>query len=69
MKRLEDDGRLELAGPFSDHSGGMLVLRNVSADEARGIAEADPFVISGAETYEIRKLEVSCRANNHMGMG
>lgn len=69
LKRLEDSGRLEICGPFSDHSGGMVILRAVSAEEARAIAEADPFVVSGTETYEIRRLELSCRANNHMGMG
>lgn len=69
LKRLEDGGRLEICGPFSDHDGGMVVLRAVTAEEARAIAEADPFVVSGVESFEIRRLEVSCRANNHMGMG
>ena len=69
LKRLEDRGQLELCGPFPDHNGGMVVLRGVSAEEAQAIAESDPFVSSGAETCELRKLEVSCRDNNHLGMG
>lgn len=69
LEQLERQGRLELCGPFPEHRGGMVVLRGVSEDEARAIAEADPFVTSGAETYELRKLEVSCRENNHLGMG
>ena len=69
LKRLEDRGQLELCGPFPDHDGGMVVLRGVSEEEARAIAEADPFVASGAETFELRKLEVSCRDNKHLGMG
>ena len=69
LKHLEDKGQLELCGPFPDYNGGMVVLRGVSTDEARAIAEADPFISSGAETYELRKLEVSCRDNNHLGMG
>ncbi|MBN1630003.1 MAG: flavin reductase, partial [Thermoleophilia bacterium] len=69
LKRLEDRGQLELCGPFPDHDGGMVILRGVSVEEAREIAEADPFISSGAETYELRKLEVSCRDNNHLGMG
>jgi len=69
LKRLEDGGQLELCGPFPDHNGGMVILRGVSAEEARAIAEADPFITSGAEAYELRKLEVSCRDNNHLGMG
>ena len=65
---LGERGRLELCGPFGDKRGGMVVLRDVSEEEARALAEADPFVSSGAETYELRKLEVSCRDNDHMGM-
>ena len=69
LKRLEDHGQLELCGPFPEHDGGMVILRGVSEQEAQAIAEVDPFVSSGAETYELRKLEVSCRDNNHLGMG
>jgi len=69
LKVLEEQGQLDLCGPFSDKKGGIVVLRGVSEEEARAIAEADPFVSSGAETYELRKLELSCRDNNHMGMG
>jgi len=69
LKRLEDRGQLDLCGPFPDHNGGIVILRGVSADQAQAIAEADPFITSGAETYELRKLEVSCRDNNHLGMG
>lgn len=58
-----------MAGPFPDHRGGMVVLRAASEEEARAIAEADPFVSSGAETYELRKIELSCRDNKHLGMG
>ena len=45
------------------------LVQGVSEMEAHTIAVDDPFVSSGAETFEIRKLEVSCRENNHMGMG
>jgi uncharacterized protein YciI len=69
LKRLEEQGRLELSGPFCDKKGGIVVLRGMSEAEARAIAEADPLVSSGAETFELRKIEVSCRENNHMGMG
>lgn len=69
LKRLEHDGRLDLAGPFPDGRGGMVIVRVASEDEARTIAEADPFVTSGAETYELRRWELSNRDNNHQGMG
>lgn len=69
LKKLEEVGKLELCGPFPNHDGGMVILRGVTEEEAHVIAEADPFVSSGAETYELRKWELSCRENNHMGMG
>jgi uncharacterized protein YciI len=69
LKRLEDQGLLELCGPFPDHAGGMVILRRCSEAQARAIAEADPFVTSGAETYELRRWELSHRGNQHMGIG
>lgn len=39
------------------------------ARRATWIAEADPFVKEGAETCEVRAWELSCRENNHLGMG
>jgi uncharacterized protein YciI len=69
LKRLQTEGRLDLCGPFPDHDGGMVVLRATNEAEAKAIAESDPFVSSGAETYELRRLEVSSRDNNHLGMG
>ena len=69
LKRIDDAGNLELCGPFADYRGGMVILRGVTAQQARAIAESDPFVTSGAETYELRTLDLSARENDHMGMG
>jgi hypothetical protein len=41
-------GRVRLAGPFADGSGGMVVYQNVSRDEAERLAREDPAVSSGA---------------------
>ena len=69
LELLDEKGQLILCGPFSDYNGGMVIIRASSYDEAKEIAESDPFVKSGAETYELRTLELSCKENNHMGMG
>ncbi len=53
MKKLFDDGRLILGGPFTDGSAGMALLKASSAGEAKGIANADPCVISGVFTPEV----------------
>lgn len=69
LKQLDRRGRLVLCGPFQDHKGGMVIVKAASLDEAREIAEADPLVRENVETYELRAWELSCEANNHMGMG
>jgi uncharacterized protein YciI len=69
LKRLDAKGVLELCGPFSDDDGGMVILKGCSSEEAREIAISDPFVKEGYETFELRRWEISCQENNHMGMG
>lgn len=69
LKELDRKGQLVLCGPFSDFRGGMVILKASSFEEAKEIAEADPFVMTGFESYELRTWELSCEENNHMGMG
>ena len=69
LRSLQGEGKLILCGPFSDHSGGMIVLNASSKEEAEKIAENDPFVISGSRTYQVRTWQLSCEENNHLGMG
>lgn len=69
LRRLDAAGQLELCGPFADHTGGMVIVRANSMEEARAIAAADPFVAEGVEDFEVRLWQLSCEANNHLGMG
>lgn len=69
LKELDDQGKLELCGPFADYRGGMVILKGVTYEEAKAIAEADPYVSSGTESYELRTWELSTASNGHMGMG
>ena len=69
LKQLEQSGQLVLCGPFADYEGGMIVFRAESYEQAKSIAESDPFVTSGVEKYELRTWQLSCKENNHMGMG
>jgi len=60
MIDLEKKGLVFASGPFSDAQGnprgnGMTILRTANAEEARKIAEADPFVIHGVRTFEIQE--------------
>lgn len=69
LKRLEDVGRLVLCGPFKGYQGGMVIVRADSYEAAKKIAEADPFIREGVESFELRTWELSCKENNHLGMG
>lgn len=69
LRRLDRDNKLVLCGPFADYEGGMIIIRVSSLDEAHSIAKSDPFVENEVEKYEIRTWQLSCEANNHMGMG
>lgn len=63
VERLEVNGQLELAGPFSD-GGDMLIIRGTSEAQARAIAEADPLVSTGSKTYELKKWALGNRRHH-----
>ncbi len=42
LDRLRQQGQLELAGPFTDKSGGAYVIRADSLEQARAVAFSDP---------------------------
>jgi uncharacterized protein len=69
LRELDRDGRLVLCGPFVDYKGGMIIIKAASYEEADETARKDPFVSSGAESYELRTWELSCEDNNHLGAG
>src|SRR3954452_2958722 len=60
MIALERRGVVFASGPFLGASGkpagdGMTILRTASSEEARRIAEADPFYVQGLRKFEIRE--------------
>jgi uncharacterized protein len=63
MIGLEKSGVLFASGPLSDGSGppsgaGLTILRAASAEAARAMAEADPFVRSGLRTFELKEWTI-----------
>ena len=57
VQGLIASGKASIAGPFLDNSriAGVFVLNAASADEAREIEEADPFVKTGGFSIEVLK--------------
>jgi uncharacterized protein YciI len=60
MIELEKKGVVFASGPLTSEGGeprgdGMTILRTASAEEARKIAEGDPFYRQGLRTFEVRE--------------
>jgi uncharacterized protein len=54
MAKLDQAGRVLLAGPLTDKSGSLIVIDMPSMDEARAFLESDPYVTEGVfAQYEI----------------
>ena len=53
LRELDGDGRLILAGPFTDDPRGLLVLHCADAGTAKAILDVDPLVVAGVRTYRV----------------
>lgn len=58
LGNLFREGRVAWGGPFGDRSGGMVVYRASSLEDAVTMAEADPAVSSGARTVVVKQWEL-----------
>lgn len=55
LDRLYKENKVVMAGPFTDKKGGMVIYRAESFEEAQKLAEADPVIVEGARTLELRE--------------
>jgi uncharacterized protein YciI len=65
LSELDRSGRLVLAGPIPARSGGLIVLRVASLDDAKAVADEDPLVRGGYQTYELGTWLLSNRKNRY----
>lgn len=65
LSELDRTGRLFLAGPVPEIPGGLIVLRVASLADARAIAEEDPLVRGGYQTFEVGTWLMSNRQNGY----
>lgn len=61
---LHQQGKLAMGGPFLTETGGgmMIATEGVGAEELEAFAAADPAVLSGLLTYEVRPWLVAMAA-------
>lgn len=56
LRRLQHEGKLAMAGPFTDDSGALIVYEAASLEEARSLLENDPFNKGGVfESYQLKE--------------
>lgn len=65
LAELDKSGRLALAGLVPERPGGLIVLRVPSLADAKAIAEEDPLVRGGYQTYELGTWMISKRQNGY----
>ena len=66
LAELDAQHKLVLAGPVPDRSQGLLVLDVEGLAAARLIAEEDPLIRGGYQTYEIGTWILSTAANHYL---
>ncbi|MDR7072494.1 YciI family protein [Fictibacillus barbaricus] len=63
LKSLLQDGKLVLAGPCLDASFGIVILQNVTENEAQAIMENDPAILNNIMTGTLYPFRVSLIKN------
>jgi uncharacterized protein len=58
LGKMEGEGKIFARGKFSDGSGGLVIYKAESAEEARQFAESDPYVRHGARTLELHEWDM-----------
>ncbi len=57
LTRLKEEGRLQMAGRFSDGTGGMYILMANSLEEAEKMAKNDPYHANHLRRFTITGWE------------
>ncbi len=68
IRRLDENGQLELCGLFKGYPGvaGMLILRADSLKEADALCKQEPLVVEGFATYRLYAFKAANSDNNYL---
>lgn len=67
LRKLDQQGKLVLCGPFTDYPSGIVIVKAKDKAEAVAIAKSDPFVVDGVRAFDIRTWLLACSENNYLG--
>ncbi len=48
-------GKIFAKGPFTDHSGGLVIFNTESMEKAREIMDNDPVIVNKTRTYTMKE--------------
>jgi uncharacterized protein YciI len=65
LAELDRSGRLVLAGPVPERRGGLVVLRVATLADAKAVADEDPIVRGGYQTYQLGTWLMSRHQNGY----
>lgn len=55
LAELDKQGKIFAKGPFADGAGGMVIYIAESLEEAKEMAEKDPYVVEGVRRLELHQ--------------
>lgn len=58
LAQLEGEGKVFLKGPFVDGAGGLVIYKADSLEEAKEMAEKDPYVSEGVRRLELHEWKI-----------
>lgn len=59
LNRLIEEGKIYAKGPFTDHSGGLVIYNTSSYEEARELAENDPAILNNSRKLTLKEWRSS----------
>ena len=55
LQKYIEEGKIFAKGPFADHSGGLIIYKTESLEEAKEIAENDPVIIHNSRKLTLKE--------------
>ncbi|MFC0472789.1 YciI family protein [Halalkalibacter kiskunsagensis] len=55
LEELEKEGKVHAKGPFTDGEGGLVIYKADSYEEAKILAEQDPYIVQGVRSLKLHE--------------
>jgi uncharacterized protein YciI len=55
LNGLIEEGKILAKGPFTDHSGGLIIFQVESLEEAKRLADQDPAAIENTREFQVKE--------------